>query len=84
MILMNFLIQLKKVESSDNKLLSSINSFVAKRIGLAYLGTLNWMGNEKFEVLSIVNYVDSNFPKTFITDGRLISFEDHAKKLEKN
>lgn len=72
----------KRVESSENKLLSSIISFVAKRIGLAYLGTLNWSTNDKFKVLSIVDYVDANFPETFITDGRLISFEYHARKLE--
>lgn len=30
----------------------------------------------------MVDYIDSNFPRSFITDGRKISFEDHAKKLE--
>jgi len=70
-----------RVNNKDDSVVNSIISFIAKRIGQAYLNTLEWKNNEKFNVLSIVDYVDSNFPKTFITDGRKISFEEHAKEL---
>lgn len=71
-----------RAEKSNNKVLTSLISFVAKRIGQGYLGTLNWKGNKDFEVLSLINYVSENFPKTFLTDGRKISFEGHSKALE--
>lgn len=71
-----------RAAKSGNSLLTSVVSFLARRVGQGYLGTLNWKGQERFEVLSLVNYVSSDFPRTFLTDGRVISFEDHAKKLE--
>lgn len=72
----------KRVVRDENQLLSSIVSFVAKRIGFGYLGTMNWKNNDKFDGLNVVDYVNNNFPSTFITDGRIISFEAHSKKLE--
>lgn len=71
-----------RVDSNEKSFLGSVISFFAKRIGLAYLGKLDWKNDDEYKVLSIVDYVDENFPQTFITDGRKISFEDHAKKLE--
>lgn len=73
-----------KTKSDSNDTLANIVSFIAKRIGLAYLNTLNWKDNDKFKVLSIVDYITKDFPPTFLTHGRIISFEDHAKKLESN
>ena len=43
---------------------------------------MNWKNNDKFDGLNVVDYVNNNFPSTFITDGRIISFEAHSKKLE--
>lgn len=67
---------------NTQKILTSIISFFAKRIGQGYLGELNWKGKEKYDVLSVTEYVNSSYPEAFLTDGRKISFEDHSKKLE--
>lgn len=72
-----------RAESNGNKALTSIISFIAKRIGQGYLGTLNWKDNPDYNALSITNYVSNDFPKTFITDGRTFSFEEHSKALER-
>lgn len=69
---------------NESSILSSAISFLAKRIGQAYLGDRNWKQNEDYAVLSITNYVSATFPRTFITDGRTFSFEDHARTLEEN
>lgn len=67
--------------SSESGLLGSIVGFFAQNIGHAFLGEKNWSENDKWEMLSLRNYVTSDFPVTFLTDAKNISFEQHAKGL---
>lgn len=76
------LVKSRVAKKSDNSFLASLISFLAKRVGQGYLGDLKWKSNEDNRLLSIPNYVSSSFPRTFLTDGRKISFEDHSRKLE--
>ena len=63
-------------ESNSSKL---VNYFLNKA-GWAYFGKRDWMKSFQNE-LSIINYINSDFPPTFITDGNTFSFEKQARKL---
>ncbi|WP_045959796.1 alpha/beta hydrolase [Acholeplasma palmae] len=64
-------------------ILGQIIPFLSRRIGAAYLGDMKWDKNEKWDVLTIKNYVTKDFPKTFITDAKDYSFEEQGKQLAK-
>lgn len=76
---------ISKLENiSDNVLIK----FLFKRIGWAYIGERDWMNSNKVKEASIIDYVLSNFPSSFITDGNVGSFEEQgeglANKLKKS
>ncbi|HEY4390416.1 MAG TPA: alpha/beta hydrolase [Paenibacillus sp.] len=53
--------------------------FMIKQLGWAILGDRGWIDNPKFDVLNLGNYITSDFPPTFITDGNTGSFEKQAE-----
>ena len=62
---------------SDNKLVA----FLLKRVGWAYIGERQWVTSEKAKLASPVDYLTKDFPPTFLTDGKFMSFEQHGIEL---
>lgn len=75
------LVKSRVATKKQNSFLESLVSFLAKRVGFGYLSDLNWKTNEDNRLLSVPNYITSNYPHTFLTDGRKISFAEHSRKL---
>ncbi|VEU82794.1 alpha/beta hydrolase [Acholeplasma hippikon] len=67
--------------SAGGSALTKIVGFFAQKIGYAFLGEKNWAQDPKWDILTLTNYVTSDFPPTFITDAKNISFEEHGKRL---
>ncbi|MBE1556247.1 acetyl esterase/lipase [Filibacter limicola] len=67
-------------EISDNFLVS----FLFRRMGWAYMGDKNWLDSDSAKEASIIEYVSSTFPHTFITDGNTGSFENQGMELTKS
>jgi len=66
----------EKIGDVKNKLASLFFS----QTSWAYFGSRNW--EEKYgEIATIKYHIQSNFPRTFITDGNNLSFEEHANEL---
>lgn len=65
---------------------SQIVSFSFDKIGWSYFAERNWENSEKAKLSVVPNYVNKDFPPTFITDGNTSSFEqqgrEFASKLE--
>lgn len=57
--------------------------FFASRIGWALLGDKNWDEGKMIRTTTIKNYVTSQFPPVFISDGNTGSFESQGKELVK-
>ena len=70
-----------KTTKTPTSILNNIVSFLAKRIGTAYLGDKNWQTSNKWGELTIKDYLTKAFPKTFLTDGKKYSFEQQGKDL---
>lgn len=79
--LRNLVEQDSKLRSFSNILTDQIIPFFANNIGYAFLGDYNWVSNESWEMLTLNQYVTSDFPTAFITDANTLSFEDHGKQL---
>lgn len=60
---------------SDNKLLA----FLLNRVGWGYIGERKWQTSELAAQASPIDYATSNYPPTFITDGTVMTFDDHGK-----
>lgn len=69
------------LRSSTGFLTEVLIPFFAQRIGEAYLRDKNWAENDKWEILTLKDYVTSDFPSVFITDGNTMSFEPHGRAL---
>ncbi len=69
------------LRSSTGFLTDVLIPFFAQRIGEAYLRDKNWANNEKWEILTLKDYVTSDFPSVFITDANTMSFEEHGRAL---
>lgn len=63
---------------TDAPFVNKLLSFIIKRVGWGYTGIYNWPASEKVAQLSIIDAVDGNFPPTFLTDGKVGSFEEHS------
>ena len=64
-------------QMSDNRVIA----FLLKRVGWGYLGEQNWQTSDIAKEASPIDYVTTNFPPSFITDGTVITFDDHGKAL---
>lgn len=62
---------------SDNKLVA----FLLNRVGWGYIGERNWQSSETTRLASTVDFVTSDYPPSFITDGNVMTFEAHGKAL---
>lgn len=58
--------------------------FFASRIGWALLGDKNWTDGEMIKTTTIKDYITSEFPPVFISDGNSGSFESQGKNLVKH
>lgn len=59
-----------------------LERFFLNQLGWSYIGKRDWRDGTEAEQASTVNYVTSEFPPTFITDGNSGSFESHGRELE--
>ncbi|WP_313894021.1 alpha/beta hydrolase [Psychrobacillus sp.] len=66
-------------EISDNFLIS----FIFKRVGWAYIDDKNWLESDSANHASIIEHISGNFPRTFLTDGNVGSFEDQGMELQR-
>ncbi|NJP40659.1 alpha/beta hydrolase [Oscillospiraceae bacterium HV4-5-C5C] len=64
-------------ENSD----SWIMRYFINHLGMAYFGTRSWTKLPAYEQVSVVNYVTSAYPPTYITDGNSYSFPEHGEQL---
>lgn len=62
---------------SDNKLVA----FLLDKVGWAYTGERNWVTSEVTKFASTIDFVDENYPPSFITDGNEMTFTDHGVAL---
>ena len=60
---------------------SKILDFFAHKIAWAYLGDSKWKSSDLVSTLSIIDYVNEDFPASFITDGNKGSFMEHGEAL---
>lgn len=68
----------------DISMMQGLNAKLDKLLpvfGRAYFGRGKWYCNDKFKHTKTIDYVTSQFPPTFITDGNHISFEPQNKLL---
>lgn len=70
------------IAAFENMSDSNVLNFFFDKIGWAYIGEKDWKHSKKLDQASIINYVDQNFPPSFITDGNKGSFEAQGKALE--
>ena len=63
---------------SDEPFLKFFTSTVAR----AFIGTKNWKESEKMKQASIKEYITTDFPPTYITDGNTFSFQDQGIAVE--
>ena len=59
---------------------SKILKYLFNKVGWSYFGNKNWKEDFK-EELTITNYINENYPATFITDGNTYSFEKQGREL---
>lgn len=71
-----------KTTTKTNFAANKLVSFLVKKVGEAYLGDKDWSTSGGYEELTLTNYITEDYPKTFITDGNTVSFEDHGRVLE--
>lgn len=60
-----------------------LKKHVAHKIGWAYFGKRNWVDMEVFKDLSLIDRIDKNFPRTFITDGNSLTFYKQSYAMAK-
>ncbi|MCR1808779.1 alpha/beta hydrolase [Haploplasma modicum] len=70
------------ITNSSNIIIRKGVPLIINKIGEAFLNDKNWSTSDKWQELSLINYINEDFPKTFLTDGNTLSFEDHARELE--
>ena len=70
--------ELGKIENITNKVLK----FIMGQTGWAYFGEKNFTVGEMVSEIDIPRNITKAFPPTFITDGNIMSFPEHAKVLE--
>lgn len=64
--------------------LRNLNKYLDRLLpifGRAYFGRGKWYKYDKYKTAALYNYIDGNFPNSFITDGNSVSFEGQNKKL---
>lgn len=62
---------------SDNKLVT----FLLNRVGWGYIGERNWQTSEVARLASPIDFVTADYPPSFITDGNVMTFDEHGKTL---
>lgn len=77
----NFSMLKHMFEGISSPVLKTVMPFIAKRIGAAYLGSMNWENEDKWNILTLKDYITADFPPTLITDGNTLSFEEHGMEL---
>lgn len=55
--------------------------FFFERIGWAYFGERNWRQGDYIDELTIIDYVNEDFPPAFVTDGNTMTFTQDGLKL---
>lgn len=60
---------------------SKLVTFGFNKIGWSYFGDRNWVQSEEAKHTIVANYVDENFPPTYLTDGNTSSFEEQGKEF---
>lgn len=61
---------------------TALTTFIFSRLGWSYFGSKDWIESDEVKYASTVNYVDENFPPSYITDGNTGSFEAQAREFE--
>lgn len=62
---------------SDNKLVS----FLLNRVGWGYIGERKWQTSETASLASPIDFITTDYPASFITDGNVMTFDEHGKAL---
>lgn len=68
----------------DVSMVRGLNSKLDKLLpifGRAYFGKGKWYNNDKFNHTKTIDYVTSDYPPTFLTDGNHVSFEQQNRCL---
>lgn len=65
--------------SSDSR----FEKFFANTVARAFLGTRNWKNHPKLKEASVAEFITTDFPPTFITDGNSFSFQEQGLIFEK-
>ncbi len=68
---------IEMIFSLDNK----FAQFIFGKIGWAFFGTPRWRKNHMLKTTTVKDYVTSEFPPSFITDGNKGSFEKEGREL---
>ena len=56
--------------------------FFTSTVARAFIGTKDWKESEKMKQASIKEYITTDFPPTYITDGNTFSFQDQGIAVE--
>lgn len=62
---------------SDNKIVA----FLLNRVGWGYIGDRTWQTSETARLASPIDFVTFDYPPSFITDGNVMTFDEHGKEL---
>lgn len=68
----------------DISMTRGLNSKLDKLLpifGRVYFGKGKWYNNDKFNHTKTIDYVNSEFPPSFLTDGNHVSFEPQNRRL---
>lgn len=65
------------LQNNNNKVID----YVFKQLGWAYMNNKDWINSDVVNEASIFNNISKDFPKSYITDGNKLSFENSAKML---
>lgn len=66
----------------NNVILKTAFNTLVNQIGWAYLGGKNWINESIADDVDLITLVDLNYPPTYLTDGNVFSFMEHAENLE--